>query len=48
MKKSEPARGQANLLDDYDDPDCKPEMKYCSECGAKMDGGNDNGKMDRI
>lgn len=40
MKKSEPARGQVNLLDDYDDPDCKPEMKYCSECGAKMDGGD--------
>lgn len=27
------------LPDDYDDPDCKPKMKYCSECGAKMDGG---------
>lgn len=23
-------------------------MKWCMFCGAKMDGGNDNGKMDRI
>lgn len=39
---------KTELPDDYDDPDRKPEMKYCSECGAKMDGGSDNGKMDRI
>lgn len=24
------------------------KMEYCEHCGAKMDGGNDNGKMDRI
>ncbi len=36
------------LPDDYDDPDSKPDFKYCHECGAKMDGGSDNGKMDRI
>lgn len=33
---------KTELPDDYDDPDCKPEMKYCSECGAKMDGGTGN------
>lgn len=27
------------LPDDYDDPDRKPGLKYCAECGAKMDGG---------
>lgn len=27
------------LCDEYDDPDKKPKMKYCSACGAKMDGG---------
>lgn len=31
------------LPDDYDDPDCKPKIKYCSECGAKMDGGENYG-----
>lgn len=31
------------LPDDYDDPDCKPKIKYCPECGAKMDGGSDKG-----
>ena len=31
------------LPDDYDDPDCKPKIKYCSECGAKMDGGENHG-----
>ena len=25
------------LPDDYDDPDRSPEMKYCPNCGAKMD-----------
>ena len=30
---------KTELPDDYDDPDCKPGMKYCPECGAKMDGG---------
>ena len=30
---------KTELPDDYDDPDCKPNIKYCSECGAKMDGG---------
>lgn len=39
---------KTELPDDYDDPDCKPEMKYCSECGAKMDGGSGSGKMDRV
>lgn len=24
------------LPDDYDDPDLKPSLKYCPECGAKM------------
>lgn len=33
---------KTELPDDYDDPDCKPEMKYCHECGAKMDGGTGN------
>ena len=30
------------LPDDYDDPDCRPTMKYCSNCGAKMRGGGDD------
>lgn len=25
------------LPDDYDDPDCRPMLNYCSNCGAKMD-----------
>lgn len=25
------------LPDDYDNPDICPEMKYCPNCGAKMD-----------
>ena len=25
------------LSDDYDDPDIRPEMKYCDNCGAKME-----------
>lgn len=28
------------LPDDYDDPDCRPELRYCHNCGAKMDGGD--------
>lgn len=24
------------LPDDYDDPDCRPTLNYCSNCGAKM------------
>lgn len=33
---------KTELPDDYDDPDCKPELKYCPECGAKMDGGEEH------
>lgn len=29
---------RTELSDDYDDPDICPKMKYCSSCGAKMDG----------
>ena len=25
------------LPDDYDDPDCRPEFRFCPNCGAKMD-----------
>ncbi len=28
------------LPDDYDDPDCLPKFRYCCNCGAKMDGGD--------
>ena len=28
---------------DADGADEKPDWKYCPSCGAKMDGGNDNG-----
>ena len=27
------------LPGDYDNPDSRPSLKYCSECGAAMDGG---------
>lgn len=30
------------LPDDYDDPDCRPTLEYCSNCGAKMRGGGDD------
>ena len=28
---------KAELSDDYDDPDTPPKMRYCPNCGAKMD-----------
>lgn len=31
------------LPDDYDDPDCRPKFRYCCNCGAKMDGGGEDG-----
>lgn len=31
------------LPDDYDDPDDRPAFRFCYNCGAKMDGGADNG-----
>ena len=30
------------LSDDYDDPDDSPTFRFCYNCGAKMDGGNQN------
>lgn len=33
------------LPDDYDDPDDSPKFRFCYNCGAKMDGG-DNGADD--
>ena len=32
------------LPDDYDDPDCRPKFRYCCNCGAKMDGGDNDAK----
>ena len=32
------------LPDDYDDPDDIPTFRFCYNCGAKMDGGADNGQ----
>ena len=29
------------LPDDYDDPDDSPTFRFCYNCGAKMDGGED-------
>lgn len=29
------------LLDDYDNPDIYPEMKYCHNCGARIDEQNE-------
>lgn len=29
------------LSDDYDNPDIYPKMKYCFNCGARMDEGNE-------
>lgn len=29
------------LPDDYDDPDNSPTFRFCFNCGAKMDGGDD-------
>lgn len=31
------------LPDNYDDPDYRPMLDYCLYCGAKMDGGANNG-----
>lgn len=25
------------LSDDYDDPDCRPTLRFCFNCGAEMD-----------
>lgn len=32
------------LPDNYDDPDCRPEIRHCPNCGAKMDGGDSDAK----
>lgn len=37
------SRCKHELPDDYDDPDYRPMLDYCPNCGAKMDGGDDNG-----
>ncbi len=37
------SRCKHELPDDYDDPDYRPMLDYCLYCGAKMDGGVDNG-----
>lgn len=31
------------LPDDYDDPDDCPTLNYCYNCGARMDGGGEDG-----
>lgn len=31
------------LPDDYDDPDYCPTLNYCYNCGARMDGGGEDG-----
>lgn len=31
------------MPDDYDDPDYRPMLDYCPYCGAKMEGGANNG-----
>lgn len=33
------------LPDDYDDPDYRPMLDYCFNCGAKMDGGGKDGNV---
>lgn len=33
------------LPDDYDDPDYRPMLDYCFNCGAKMDGGGNDGNV---
>lgn len=30
------------LPDDYDDPDKNPKLKFCNECGARMDAEEEN------
>ena len=37
------SRCKHELPDDYDDPDYRPMLDYCPYCGAKMDGGANNG-----
>ena len=32
------SRCKHELPDDYDDPDYRPMLDYCPNCGAKMDG----------
>lgn len=32
------------LPDDYDDPDHSPMLRFCHNCGAKMDGGDSDAK----
>ena len=32
------------LPDDYDDPDDRPAFRFCYNCGAKMDGGDNDAK----
>lgn len=33
------------LPDDYDDPDYRPMLDYCPNCGAKMDGGDSDADL---
>lgn len=37
------SRCKHELPDDYDDPDYRPMLDYCPYCGAKMEGGANNG-----
>lgn len=36
------SRCKHELPDDYDDPDYRPMLDYCPNCGAKMDGGDND------
>lgn len=42
------SRCKHELPDDYDDPDYRPMLDYCPNCGAKMDikDGGDNDAVD--
>ena len=36
------AHCKEELPDDYDDPDYSPTLRFCPNCGARMDGGVDS------
>lgn len=36
------SRCKHELTDDYNDPDYRPMLDFCPNCGAKMDGGMEN------
>lgn len=38
------SRCKHELPDDYDDPDYRPMLDYCPNCGARMDGGDNDAK----